>query len=124
MTGDPHQTWLEMTRDVHLATAPIYGLIAIPALDDRAALIEAGRLWQRFHVQATVMGLAMQPLNQMMEMVDRDFIFQRPSEAERTLNNLATMGSSVFAFGFRMGFSRYITTPRPRRGFDDVVVKA
>lgn len=120
-TGDPHEAWLAMTRDVHLPTAPIFGLIAIPALDDRAGLIEAGRLWQRLHVQAEVMGLSMQPLNQMMEMVDRDSIFQRPSEAERTLNSLAILTGHTFVFAFRMGYSRALTSPSPRRGLEDVI---
>jgi nitroreductase len=116
---DPHTAWVEMTKTVHLGTASQFGLIAIPALDDRAALIEAGRLWQRLHVQATVMGLAMQPLCQMIEMADRDRVFQRQSEAERTLTGLSTLSGHVFVFGFRLGYSRYITTPSPRRSIDD-----
>jgi len=121
LMGDPHQAWLDMTRTVHLPTAPLFGLIAIPDLENRTSLIEVGRLWQRLHVQATILGLSMQPLNQMMEMVDRDYIFQRPSEAERTLNNLATLSGNVFAFGFRMGYSRAITFASPRRSIEDVL---
>lgn len=121
LVGNPNQEWLKMTRDVQLATAPLYGLIVVPALDDRLALIEAGRLWQRLHVQATILGLAMQPLSQLMEMVDRDKYMQRPSEAERTLGSLATLSGSAVAFAFRAGYSRYITFPSPRRSIEDVI---
>ncbi|MBL8630697.1 MAG: hypothetical protein JNM81_13760 [Rhodospirillaceae bacterium] len=123
-TGDPHKAWLAMTRDVHVATAPHFGLITIPALNDRAALVEVGRLWQRLQVQTAVMGLAAQPLNQMMEMVDRDRTFQRASEAEITLNNLATLSGNVVAFAFRIGYSRALTALSPRRNVEDVLSKA
>jgi hypothetical protein len=121
LQGNPHQTWLTMTRDVHVATAPLFGLIAVPALDDVGALMEAGRLWQRLHVQATIMGMAMQPLNQMFEVADRDAALTRPSQAEKTLAGLASLTNKVFCFGFRMGFSRFITHPSPRRGLEDVI---
>jgi hypothetical protein len=122
LTGDPHKAWLEMTRDVHLATAPLFGLIAVPSLDDRGALIEAGRLWQRIHIQATLMGLAVQPLNQLMEMADRDATLGRGSAAAQILAGLATLGGDAVAFAFRMGYSRYVPNPSPRRGVDAVLV--
>jgi hypothetical protein len=122
--GDPHAKWLEMTRDVHLATAPQFGLIAIPALDDRAALIEAGRLWQRLHIQTTIMGLAVQPLNQLTEMADRDRTFQRVSAADGTLNSLAALNGNVVVFAFRIGYSRAVTNLSPRRNVEDVLDKA
>lgn len=121
LSGDPNQTWLEMTRDVHVATAPQFGLITVPSLDDREGLVEAGRLWQRLHVQATIMGLSVQPLNQLLEMADRDAALTRPSPAATTLAGLATLSDSVFAFAFRMGYSRSITNPSPRRGITEVL---
>jgi hypothetical protein len=121
LAGDPHKAWLDMTRDVHVATAPVFGLLVVPSLADRAALIEAGRLWQRMHVHATLQGLAVQPLNQLMEMADRDAAQQRPSAAETTLKSLATLGNDTVAFAFRMGYSRFMTNPSPRRGMDAVM---
>ena len=99
----------------------LFGLIAVPALNDRAALIEAGRLWQRMHIQATVLGLAAQPLNQLMEMADRDAALQRASSAAETLESLATLGGDAFTFAFRMGYSRFMTNPSPRRNLADVI---
>ncbi|MDX2143040.1 MAG: hypothetical protein SFV19_06775 [Rhodospirillaceae bacterium] len=115
LIGDAHVQWIAMTRDMHLATAPRFGLIVVPSLDDRAALLEAGRLWQRLHLQATVMGLAMHPLNQTMEMADRDHALGRASAAGTALQSLSALSSNAVAFGFRMGFSNFQPNPSPRR---------
>jgi hypothetical protein len=123
LTGDSHQKWLEMTRDVHVATAPLFGLFAVDSVD-RPTLVEVGRLWQRLHIQTTIMGLAVQPLNQLLEMADRDASLNRTSSAADTLSSLATLGSGRFVFAFRMGYSRFITNPSPRRRIDDVIARA
>ena len=67
-----HAAWLTNTRDVQLASAPLTGLIAVKDRYDREATIAAGRVWQRLHLSATVRGLALQPLNQPIEMIDRE----------------------------------------------------
>ena len=67
-----HQAWLRQTRDVQLASAPLVGLIAVRDRYDRLSAIAAGRAWQRLHLRATAQGLAMQPLNQPIEMIDRE----------------------------------------------------
>ena len=64
--------WLSQTRDTHLATAPLTGFIAVRDRYDRQETLAAGRTWQRLHLSATVNGIAMQPLNQPIEMVDRE----------------------------------------------------
>ena len=66
-----HQAWLDQTR-MQLASAPLVGLIAVRDRYDRASAIAAGRAWQRLHLRATAQGLAMQPLNQPIEMIDRE----------------------------------------------------
>jgi hypothetical protein len=55
--------WLEATESQHCATAPKFGVIAVRNRDDKAQLLEAGRLWQRLHLEATLQGVAMRPLN-------------------------------------------------------------
>ena len=67
-----HAAWLTNTRDVQLASAPLTGLIAVKDRYDREATIAAGRVWQRLHLSATARGLALQPLNQPIEMIDRE----------------------------------------------------
>ncbi len=64
--GDFGKGWLEATEKQHCATTLRFGLIAVRNRDDRAQLLEAGRLRHRLHLEATLQGVAMHPLNQMM----------------------------------------------------------
>jgi len=63
--GDFGRKWLDATESQHCATAPRFGVIAVRNRDDKAQLLEAGRLWQRLHLEATLQGVAMHPLNQL-----------------------------------------------------------
>src|SRR5262249_49917842 len=71
------QYWLSMTRDTHLATASVLGMILVRDRLDMASAIAAGRAWQRFHLSLTVAGLAAQPLNQPIECIDRNAMLGR-----------------------------------------------
>ncbi len=108
--------WVEATRDVQCASAPIFGLIGVRLPRDRVALMRAGRLWQRLHLEATVRGVAMQPLNQMMEVVDRDRQFNRPPEMAERLAAVAGDPGWTAVFGFRAGYASTRARPSPRRG--------
>jgi len=66
-----HRSWLTSTREVHLATAAAFGVISVRDPASREQLVDAGRLWQRVHLEATAHGVAMQPLDQWLELVDR-----------------------------------------------------
>jgi len=116
-----HSKWLEMTRDVQLPTAPMFGLITLPDAGDRAALVEAGRLWQRLHLAGTNEGLAMQPLNQMMEMVDRDKALGRASSASTILTELAGYADANAVFGFRLGYAETKAPMSARRSVYQVL---
>jgi hypothetical protein len=67
-----HRYWLDATRDVQVPASALFGLIAVRDLYDRAQALRAGRLWQRLHLLAVSRGLAMQPINQPVELVDRE----------------------------------------------------
>ena len=47
---------------------------------DMAQAIAAGRVWQRLHLALTAQGLAAQPLNQPIEMIDRNQMLGRSDE--------------------------------------------
>ncbi|MBY0510462.1 MAG: hypothetical protein K2P94_09950 [Rhodospirillaceae bacterium] len=110
-----------LTRDVQLASAPMFGLITVPDVNDRTALVEAGRLWQRMHLTATLKNLAMQPMNQMMEMADRDRSLQRTSNAGKVLKELAGFADAAVVFGFRLGYAKTPAQPSPRRDVKQVI---
>ncbi|MDX1710562.1 MAG: hypothetical protein R3316_05435 [Rhodovibrionaceae bacterium] len=114
--------WVRATRDVHCATAGFFGALAVRPPVGRQHLLEAGRLWQRLHLEAASMGMAMQPLNQLMEMADRDRALGRPSRAAASLARISGGGDWRIVFGFRGGYAAEPAPPSPRRGVRTVTV--
>jgi nitroreductase len=116
-----HRGWLDQTRDVQVATAPLFGLIAVRDLYDREQAIRAGRLWQRLHLQATLLGLGMQPLNQLPEMVDREAQLGKPAATAATLAGLAGDAAWRPTFAFRAGWPERPAPASPRRAVEAVM---
>jgi hypothetical protein len=117
-----HRYWLDATREVQVPSAPVLGLIAVEALYDRAQAIHVGRVWQRMHLFATARGLAMQPLNQPVELVDRERQVAREPVAARALESLVGDPRWKPTFAFRLGFPTRFVPPSPRRAIGDVVI--
>ena len=117
-----HQLWLEATREVHVTTAPAFGFLVVRNMDDRAHALRAGRLWQRLHLYATTRGLAMHPINQPVELVDRERQLGRAPEAARRLAALSESAAWRPTFAFRMGYPVRNAALSPRRALADVVV--
>jgi hypothetical protein len=116
------QIWLETTRDVHTTTAPVFGLILVPDRLDMPKAIAAGRAWQRLHLAATVQGLAAQPLNQPVEMIDRNQMLGRNDEFGPSLAALARAEGWEPTFVFRLGYAKREGPRSPRRPLRDVVI--
>jgi len=117
-----HRYWLDATRDVHAKATALFGLIAVRDLYDRAQALRAGRLWQRLHLLAVSRGLAMQPINQPVELVDRERALGREPRAAATLAALTGAADWKPTFAFRMGFPTRAAAPSPRRPVDAVVM--
>jgi nitroreductase len=117
-----HRYWLDATRDAQVPSAPVLGLIAVAALYDRTQTIHAGRAWQRMHLFATARGLAMQPINQPVELVDRERQLAREPVAARALASLVGDPSWKPTFAFRLGLPTRPVPPSPRRSVGDVVI--
>lgn len=115
------QAWLTDTREVHCATAPVFGAIRVVRRDDPRLLLEAGRLWQRLHLEATALGLAAQPLNQMMEMADQEARQGTPAHFMNELNILLHGAEGHIIFGFRLGRPLAPAVPSPRRPLANVL---
>jgi hypothetical protein len=122
--GDFGKKWLEATESQHCATAPRFGVIAVRNRDDNAQLLEAGRLWQRLHLEATLQGVAMQPLNQMMEMADHDCFEGHIGRAEYQLARIVNQSGLQAVFGFRCGYAKQPARPAPRRGINEIIERA
>ncbi len=112
--------WLAQTRDVQLASAPLAGLIVVADRYDRRQALAAGRLWQRLHLAATVAGVAMQPLNQPIEMIDRERS-TGPGDAWSRRIAALTGAKGQATFVFRAGAPTRAAPPSPRRRLADIV---
>lgn len=119
-----HAAWLDQTKDTQLATAAAFGLIAVRDLYDREQALAAGRLWQRLHLQATLMGLAMQPLNQLPERVDRELQQGQPAATAKVLASLTGDAAWKATFCFRLGWPTREAPASPRQGVDEVMMAA
>jgi len=117
-----HRAWLDQTRDEQLATAPMTGLIAVRDLYDRPSALTAGRLWQRIHLSATLAGVALHPLNQPMEVVDRDRQLNRGDAWARRMAGLVGGAGWQPTFSFRAGISPRTASASPRRALADVLL--
>jgi nitroreductase len=115
------QFWLDVTRDVHTATAPLFGAILVRDRLDMAQAIEAGRAWQRLHLSATAHGLAAQPLNQPVEMADRHRMLGRNDEFGRSRASLTRADGWEPTFVFRMGSAPGTAARSPRRSLQTVI---
>jgi nitroreductase len=116
--------WVDATRATQTATAPVFGMILVPDRLDMAQAITAGRAWQRLHLAATAHGLAAQPLNQPVEMIDRNQMLGRQDEFGSGLATLARDNRWEPTFVFRLGYAEREAPHSPRRLLDDVVITA
>lgn len=116
-----HAHWLENTEKAHCATAAGFGLLAVRDLYEREQTLRAGRVWQRIHLWATTQGLAMHPLNQLPEVVDRERQLGREPATAAVLATLMGTPGWRPTFAFRFGYPAQPANASPRRPVDEVV---
>jgi len=116
------RVWLEATREVHVGTAPVFGLLVARDASDNAQRLEGGRLWQRMHLWATTQGIAMHPLNQLPERADRERSQGIEAKFGTVLTQLIGDGSWQALMPFRMGYPTKQALASPRRNVADVVL--
>ena len=106
--------WVEMTRTVACGTAAVFGLIMVRgSRTDHRLHMEAGRLWQRTHLEATLHGVAMQPINHHIEMIDYETSSGGRSSVAERLDLALNWKDWEPIFGFRAG---YAAGPAPASG--------
>ncbi len=116
-----HDAWLSQTRDVQVGTAPVLGLIAVRDRYDRPQSILAGRCWQRLHLDATLHGVTLQPVNQPIERIDRERQTGGSDEYARRIAELTGAGWQA-TFTFRAGYCDRQGPASPRRRLADVIL--
>jgi len=113
--------WLANTRDNHLPTASLFGLILTPDPHDRRSALLVGSAWQRLHLNATAAGLVAQPLNQLPEMIDRERQLGQPARFAGLANALLDDPAWRPSFGFRLGLADAPAGAALRRPVSEVI---
>jgi hypothetical protein len=116
------QYWLTATRETHVATASAFGMIAVRDEKDTQQRVEAGRLWQRMHLLATLQGIAMHPLSQPVERRDRELQLGQPPAFAKALSELQQDDSWQAIMPFRVGYPAQQAPPSPRREIGSVLM--
>jgi hypothetical protein len=118
------QGWLTATRDTQLPTAAAFGTLAIRDSINNVQRIQAGRTWQRMHLWATTQGIAMQPLNQVIERAEREQTAGLEPEFTRAIAALLPDTGWHMVMPFRIGYPTQDAFLSPRRPAEEVVVQA
>lgn len=113
--------WRAATRDVQIPTAALFGLILVRDRMDVTQTLNAGRAWQIFHLTAAKFGLSAQPLNQPVEMADRNFVLGRQDYYKTALAGLTDWKDWDPTFVFRLGYGKRPTPLSPRRPLSQVL---
>jgi nitroreductase len=113
--------WLTLTRDVHVATAPVFGILMVKDRLDMPTALSTGQVWQIMHLAATSIKLAAQPLNQPVECVDRNTMLGHADNFGPALVKLAKVPGWEPTFVFRLGIPAEGALPSPRRPLEDVL---
>lgn len=104
--------WLDLTRAQH-TTGAAFVILSTAIRDDRLQQLACGRIYQRTHLWATDAGLAMQPLNQLAERMDRE---QALGLSPRFTDSLVALaGSDGPQMLFRIGYAWDAAFASPRR---------
>lgn len=115
------QYWLSMTRNIQLATAPVFGVVLVRDRFDMRSAIAAGRAWQRLHLAATAEGFAAQPLNQPIEWADRAAMVGVSEHFVPEIVKLVSSTGWEPTFLFRLGFAERPAGRSPRRPLEEVL---
>src|SRR5262249_26229492 len=115
--------WVDSNQRVSNATAAVFGHIMVRGTRaDHVLHMEVGRLWQRIHLEGTRQGLAMQPMNHLIEVIDHEsFGGQQPSVLARMKLPKEWEGWQPI-FGFRLGYADAPAPRSPRRPLSMVVI--
>ncbi len=113
--------WLSGTRGTQIPTAAAFGAIVVRDPLDPAQRLRAGRIWQRMHLSATADGLAMQPLCQVPERIDRERSAGLPAHFTTAMSALLPARWHPI-MTFRVGYPTTDALRSPRRPATDVLL--
>ena len=113
---------LQLAKDTYVATAAAYAIIVVHDVFDNIQRLEGGMFYQRMHLWATSNGLAMQPMNQITERVDRERSLGIKQTFGNAIRELIPNSNWEALFTFRIGYPTVEALSSPRRSVQEVVV--
>jgi len=113
--------WASGMRDRQVNTAAAFGLLVTRSHDDNAQRLAAGQLWQRLHLYATTQGLALQPLCQIPERIDREQTTGSDPVITHAFAGLLPGRSGQAVMAFRIGYPTMVAHLSPRRSAQEVL---
>jgi hypothetical protein len=122
--GQYRAGFVRSTREVHVATAAAFGALIVRNPLDNAQRMQSGRIWQRIHLWATTQGIAMQPLNQVVERAERERTAGLKPEFGTALEQLLPERGWAAVMPFRIGYPAAAALRSPRRRAAEVVMSS
>lgn len=113
--------FVKNVREIMLPTAAAFGILAVRGRNNNTQRLNCGRAWERIHLWGTTQGLAMQPLNQMCERVDREIQIGSEPVIGNAVRALVNDDLWHAIMPFRLGHPTQKTNPSPRRGLGKVI---
>jgi hypothetical protein len=120
--GLADRVFIDRTKHVHCGPGATFGTIVASAPAGKLNRVSIGRVWQRIHLWGTSNGLAMQPLNQIHERIDREATTTVDPVFTRDLAALVDQPNWNGLFSFRMGYAARAAKPSPRRDLDQFLI--
>ncbi|MBK9925843.1 MAG: twin-arginine translocation signal domain-containing protein [Anaerolineales bacterium] len=115
------QIFLKNMRETNIPLSAAFGILTVRDGRDNAQRLECGRIWQRIHLWGTTQGLALQPLNQMCERVDREAQLNKEFTLTKAVRGLVNDDDWHAIMPFRIGYPVQESFPSPRRGLEQVL---
>jgi hypothetical protein len=114
-------TFVQNVREVYVPTAAAFGILAVRDGVNSVHRLQCGQAWQRLHLWGTTLGLAMQPLNQMCERVDRERQLGSEPVFVKAVSVLVNGSQWQAIMPFRLGYPTSDALLSPRRGLVQVI---
>jgi|CXWL01.1.fsa_nt_gi hypothetical protein len=115
------QAFVNNVREVMIPTAAAFSILAVRNGMDNSQRLQCGQVWQRIHLWGATQGLAMQPLNQICERVDRERQLGIEPVFRKAVSELIGDDRWQAIMPFRLGYPTVEALPSPRRGLKKVI---
>jgi nitroreductase len=95
-----------------MLSSPVFGIIYSDSAEiDRLTEIMTGRTFERIYLTASMLGLSLQPMSQLMQLKD----------IKQNLGKIASLEDKILLQTFRLGYAKHIEKMSPRFTYEEIV---